>query len=291
MGSWAFTFGPNAAQPKSLPEVAQRLARAGFDGIELCGFPPHVTLERYHTPGARQELRRLLEDLGLGVSGYSADFTSVTPTDPANRQEYLDLFRRQAEQAREIGSPSLRFDTMTAPGCLPDSDYQATLHRLADLWRDCADFARDAQVVMLWEFEPGFIFNKPSEVVGLHQKVGHPWFQVLFDTAHAYMSAVVGSRHHEKAETLGGGVGEFLDLLHDAVGGVHFVDSDGSLWADDTSMHLVPGKGVIPFPELVPKLIALPHVDWWCVDLSFHPDAWNLVEESLSATRALIGQS
>lgn len=289
MGAWAFTFGPYASHPIPLPRVAQRLAAAGFAGIELCGYPPHVTLESHSTPQARGELKTLLSDLGLGISGYSADFTSVSPVDPDGRIEYVDLFKRQIELCHAVGSPSLRFDTMTAPGCLPDSEYHAAFHRLADLWRDCADLARQAQVTMLWEFEPGFVFNKPSEVVQMHEKVGHPWFQVLFDTAHAYMSSVAGARQHGQRELLEGGVAEFLDLLHGSVGGVHIVDSDGSLHADDTSMHLLPGEGHIPFGLLIPKLLALPHVDWWCVDLSFNPRAWEKVEDALAATRKLIG--
>lgn len=288
MGSWAFTFGPSATDPKPFPAVARRLAEAGYEGIEICGFPPHITLNHYSSKAARAELARMLSGLGLGVSGYSADFTTTNPIDPTNRQEYLDLFARLVELCSDIGSPSIRFDTMTAPGCLPDAEYHTSFHRLADLWRDCADIARQAQVLMLWEFEPGFVFNKPSEVVEMHEKVGHPWFQILFDTAHAYMSAVAGARQHGQREILEGGLPEFLDLLHGSIGGVHIVDSDGSLWADDTSTHLVPGEGHIPFQPLVPKLLALPHVEWWCVDLSFNPDAWNLIDQSLAATKTIL---
>lgn len=288
MGSWAFTFGPNASDPRPFPEVAQRLANAGYDGIEICGFPPHVTLESYPTAASRKELSRFLDGLGLGISGYSADFTTTSPLDPANHEEYLDLFRRLTELCHDIGSPSIRFDTMTAPGCLPDSEYNAGFHRLADLWRDCADIAREAEVTMLWEFEPGFVFNKPSEVLGMHEKVGHPWFRVLFDTAHAYMSAIVGARQHGSAELLEGGLTELIDMLHGAIGGVHIVDSDGTLWADDTSTHLIPGEGLVPFGEITPKLLALPHVKWWCVDLSFHPGAWDRIEASRRAALQIL---
>ena len=53
MGAWSFAFGPYAANPKSLEEIALRLAKAGYDGIELSGFPPHVTPEKYSSPAAR----------------------------------------------------------------------------------------------------------------------------------------------------------------------------------------------------------------------------------------------
>ena len=133
-----------------------------------------------------------------------------------NRQAYLDQFRRLVDLAADLGSPMLRLDTFSAPGSIPDEDYHTAFHRLADVWRDCAELARQAQVRMVWEFEPGFVFNKPSEVFELHERVGHPWFQLLFDTAHAYMCGVVGSRQHGQREVLEGGVVELLDKLEQA---------------------------------------------------------------------------
>ena len=74
MGSWAFSFGPFASHPIPLLEIAKALASAGYDGIELGGYPPHVTLETYASMGSRRELKKTLDDLGLAVSGYAADF-------------------------------------------------------------------------------------------------------------------------------------------------------------------------------------------------------------------------
>lgn len=288
MGSWSFTFGPYSAEPKPLEEVARRLASAGYDGIELNGYPPHVTLERYPGPPARAGLRAMLADLGLGISGYSSDLGAHSPTVPGNRKGYLEEFRRQVELCHDIGSPMIRVDSSTAPGSVPDEDYDACFHRLAELWRDCADEARQAGVLMAWEFEPGFIFNKPSEVVRLHELVGHPWFRVLFDTAHAYMCAVEGARQHGPRERLEGGVEELLGLLHGAIGAVHVIDSDGTLFSDETSTHVPLGQGLIPWATVAPKLLAVPRIEWWCVDHCFCSNAWEMVEENLKSARALL---
>lgn len=287
MGAWSFAFGPYAADPKPLDEIAQRLAKAGYDGIELSGFPPHVTPEKYDTPAARSELRRFLADLGLGISGYSADLGAINPTTAENHTAYVDQFKQLLELCAEIGSPMIRFDTGTAPGSISDADYLTAFYRLADVWRECADHARHAGVLMAWEFEPGFIFNNPAEVVGLHQRVGHPWFQILFDTAHAYMSAVVGARQHGKRQVLEGGVAEFLTLLHGSIGAIHVIDSDGSLYMDETSTHIPLGQGHIVWETLAPKLRAVSNVDWWCADLCFYPNAWELVDDNLRAARAM----
>lgn len=287
MGSWSFAFGPYAAEPRPLEEVARRLAGAGYDGIELNGYPPHVTLERYGTPAARAELRRFLEELGLGISGYSADLSAWNPAIEENRNAYLDRFRRLVELCYDLGSPMIRVDTGTAPGVMPDREYHLAFRRVADLWRDCAEEARQARVVMAWEFEPGFVFNKPSEVAAMYEQVGHPWFRILFDTAHAYMCAVAGARQHGRKETLEGGVAAFIEKLGEAIGAVHVIDSDGTLYEEDTSRHVPIGQGRVPWRYVAPALAALPRVEWWCADLCFYPGAWEMVEENLRAAREL----
>jgi sugar phosphate isomerase/epimerase len=288
MGAWSFTFGPHAAAPKPLAAICERLSQAGYDGIELCGFPPHVTLDAYPAAGERAQLRRLLADCDLGVSGYSADLTSVNPLVAGNRDRYLALFCRLLDLCADIGSPSIRIDTVAAPGSLGDEEYHQAFHRLGDLWRDCAGFARQAGVFIVWEFEPGFVFNKPSEVVALHDRVGHPCFQILFDTTHAYLCSVIGARQHGRREVLEGGVCEFLDLLKGRIGGVHVIDTDGTLYGDETSMHRPFHAGVIPWRVVIPKMLAVCPVEWWCIDLCFCPDAWDLIIPSLADLKQLI---
>ncbi len=232
LGSWAFSFGPFADNPIPFEKTVKRLSDAGYDGIEICGFPPHVTLDQYPTKESRQKLVRFLQDNRLGVSGYAADFTGVNPVVAGNKQKYLDLFRRNVEMCADIGSPNIRVDSIAAPGSIEDRDYQAAFDRLADVWRDAAGIAQQGGIRMVWEFEPGFAFNKPSEVIAMHQAIGHPNFWVMFDTSHAYMCAVVGARQHGAKETLPGGVSEFLDKLRGRIGSIHLIDSDGTLHGD-----------------------------------------------------------
>lgn len=291
MGTWAFSFGPYAGHPVPLRTIAEHLARIGYDGVELGGFPPHVTLEAYSTAAERQGLRALLRDLGLGVSGYSADFSSVNPTAPGNQQRYAELFKRQLELAVELESPMIRVDTVAAPGSLDDDGYHAALYRVADIWRGCAELAHAAQVRIAWEFEPGFVFNKPSEAVTMHDRVGHPAFQLLFDTCHAYMTAVAGARHHKRKELLDGGVEELLELLDGRIGAVHVIDSDGTLHSGETSTHRPLGEGLIVWDHVAPRLLAIPHIEWWCVDLCFWPGAWELAASSLGFVRKLAQKS
>lgn len=280
LGTWAFSFGPFADDPIPFAKVIARLSQAGYDGVEVCGFPPHVTLENYPDAGSRRELARLIEDHGLGISGYAADFSTINPTVEGNRARYLDLFRRNVELAADIGSPSIRVDTVAAPGSVRNRDYQATFDRIADTFREAAGIAAEAGVRTVWEFEPGFLFNKPSEILSMHAQVGHPNFRILFDTTHAYMCSVVGARQHGAREVLPGGVPELLARLRGRIGAVHIIDSDGTLYGEETSTHRPFGEGLIDFPAIAPTLAGIPDVEWWCIDLSFQRRAWELVEPS-----------
>ena len=261
---------------------------AGYDGVEVCGFPPHVTLEAYPTTASRRELVRFLQDLNLGVSGYAADFSTINPTVLGNRDRYLDLFRRNVQMCVDIGSPSIRVDTVAAPGSVRNRDYQATFDRLADLWREAAGIAREAGIPMVWEFEPGFLFNKPSEVLSMHQQVAHPNFGILFDTTHAYTCAVFGPRQHGAREVLQGGLHEMLAKLDGRIGAVHVIDSDGTLYGDETSAHLPFGAGSLDFPALAPGLLAIPGIEWWCIDLCFWARALDLIEIGRASCRVRV---
>lgn len=285
-GSWALVFGPYSRNPIPFPAAAERVSKAGYDGIEIAGYPPHITLEDYPSSETRRPIRQMLRDLGLAVSGYAPDFTAVNPTVEGNHARYLELFRRNVEMCADLGSPRMRVDTIAAPGCIGETEYADTMNRLAALWRDAADIAAPAGLQIVWEFEPGFVFNKPSEVVELYEHVGHPAFQILFDLSHAYNCGVKGSRQQGERETLPS-VAAFLDLLSGRVGHIHVNDTDGTLYGEETSRHCPFGKGVIQFNDLKPKLKTVPGVNWWCVDLAFWPGNLDLMESSLAFVRKL----
>jgi sugar phosphate isomerase/epimerase len=285
LGSWACSFGPYASHPVSFEDLARRLAAAGYDGVEICGFPPHVTIESHASTASRGELRSLLSGLGLGISGYAADFSTVNPVMKGNRERYLDLAKRFVDLCAAIGSPSFRVDTGSAPGSISEEEYPDAAARLADIWRETATFAGSAGVKVLWEFEPAFAFNKPGEIRDLHRRVGHKNFSILFDTAHAYMTSVAGARQHGVRETLKGGPAELLASLGPAVGAVHLNDADGTLYEDETSTHCPFGEGVIDFNQLAPRIKSLQGVTWLCIDLCFVENSWELIGPSLAWVR------
>ena len=78
------------------------------------------------------------------------------------------------------------------------------------VWKQCAREAADKGVYVTWEFEPGFAFNKPSDIIRIADEVNDDNFGVQFDTCHAHMCAAVGARQPGQKETLPGGALELV---------------------------------------------------------------------------------
>ena len=143
---------------------------------------------------------------------------------------------------------------------------------MAKAWHQAAAVCQQAGVKLVWEFEPGFWLNKPSEVFNIVETVDHDNFKVLFDTSHAYMCAVVGVRQQGEKEVLSGGVVEFAKKLSGHIGHFHLIDSDGSLHNDETSTHTPFGEGNINFVKVISSMKnEVDQLPYWCFDFCFCP--------------------
>jgi len=285
IGSWAYAFGPYESNPVPFDTVVRQLGAYGFDGIEVGAFRPHVHPDDYPMKAGRDKLKNLIRANGLEISGMAADFWAYPGpgTDEAQKNDsYIKLFKKNLQLALDLGAPALRVDCVNGPDGIPGVERQAAFERIVNLWRKCAGMAEDFGVKLIWEFEPGFLFNKPSEVANLVKTVDHPNFSVLFDTCHAYMCAVVGARQPGQKETLAGGVAEFARMLKGHIGHVHLIDSDGTLHGNETSTHRPFGEGKIDFDEALTAIIRDAEFTgkWWTIDLCFWPEAWEVTRKA-----------
>ena len=274
IGAWAYIWGGYEEAPVPLPTVVKRLQELDFDGVELAADPPHLDPEEYDTQAKRLELKKLLDDHGLEVSALSGNFDRVPPA-LAKPTDYIEAVKTSLDLCHDLDIPKLRIDTRSPPTEIPGGmDYETCFWRVAQVWNRAAQVCANEGVQLVWEFEPGFLFNKPSEVMRMVYGVDHPNFTVLFDSCHAHMCAVVGARQLGEKETLPGGVVQFTHMLTGKIGHVHFIDSDGTLHDDDTSTHAPFGQGVLNFGEIIRALEAAGYADeWWPIDLCFWPKA------------------
>lgn len=285
IGSWAYSIGPYEKNPVPFETVVAKLQELKFDGVELGGFPPHPNPDDCPDAASRDRVKRLVADAGLEFSGLAANLWMHKIISVEDNKPFLDEFDKNCTFCKDMGITTIRVDTLEPPTIVETVDYNLAKDRVINSFKACAKRAADDGLNVCWEFEPGFAFNKPSEVLEIIDAVGEPNFGALYDTCHANMVAKVGSRQVGEKETLRGGALELLQKLKGKITHVHLIDSDDQCHKDadgndETSAHPPFGDGHLDFDELTPALLecGIPH-DWWCVDLCFWPDAWEATEK------------
>jgi len=276
IGGWAYIWGGYKEGPIPLKKVVGKLSDLGFDGIEMAAFPPHL---EPNTKEKRREVKKLLDDYGLEVSGLAAPFPSPATS---KKDDYIDAVKSNLEICNDLDIPKLRVDTADPPTGIPGGmDYETCFSKIAEVWNSAADVCMKNNVKLIWEFEPSFLFNKPAEVVRMVYKVDHPNFSILFDSCHGYMCAVVGARQLGEKETLPGGVVQFAYMLTGKIGHIHLIDSDGTLHDGETSTHAPLGTGLLDFDKIIPAILEAGYTDeWWTIDLCFWPKALDVTEDN-----------
>jgi sugar phosphate isomerase/epimerase len=292
IGSWAYIF--NQEKPTNdFHQVLHMLQDLGYDGVELGSFGVHPTPWSHPTRASRQQLKKEVADHGLEFSGIAVDLWGFHKPGPSildeNPTPYMAAFLGFTAFAADLGIKTIRVDAVEPPNFFETDEgkkigYKAGMDRIVNVWDKCSKMAADYGLRVTFEFEPGFVFNKPSEVLQIVDAVrarGNPNFGVLFDTCHAHMCASVGANQAGQKETLPGGEMELLQKLKGKITHVHLIDSDGSLNEHHTSTHNPFGTGKLNFDKLIPALndAGVPN-DWWCVDLCFWPNAWDVTADS-----------
>jgi sugar phosphate isomerase/epimerase len=291
IGTWAYCVGPYFDKPIPFPEVVTGLKKLGFDGLELGAFFSHPNPENHPTLESRKALKSLVEDSGLTFSGIATDMWDY-PNHPSHLADatdggaaYLAMVKKNLEFTRDLGITLFRVDTVQPPDILGTPEKPATIEKqqamdnVVKSWQQVCKMAADMGILVTWEFEPGFVFNRPSDIVSVVNAVGAKNFGAMYDTCHAYMCSVVGARQTGGAPEKTG----MLDLaqkLRGKINAIQIIDCDGQLNEHGTSTHKVFGTGLIDFPPVMKELVAnsgCPH-DWWTIDLCFEDGAWPKTE-------------
>jgi len=280
IGTWAYSIGPYAENPVPWDTVLRKLKELHFDGVELGAFGEHPNPDNHPSKEDRQRLKQQVADAGLAFSGLVPNLWGEKLINTDDPSGYLKEFRRGLEFAVDLGIKGLRVDAVQPPTIFDEVDAETARKRVVSTWKQCSKEAAEHGCYVTWEFEPGFAFNKPSDVLRIVDEVNEDNFGTEFDTCHAHMVAAVGARQPGEKETLPGGALELAQKLRGKINHIHIIDSDGTLHDDETSTHAPIGDGLLNFDELLPELnrSGVQH-DWWTIDLCFWPDAWVVTEK------------
>lgn len=238
-----FSFSTNAFIRHSVFDAVEKIASAGYEGVELLADIPHLYVPALKSRDIKR-LRETVTRLGLTVSnlnantvrGYSGSGSvnpmfepCLTDPDPEVRAWRVDYTRRCIEVARELGCGNV---SVTSGPVQPESTPEEGVEFLRGALREIAAHAEEEGVRVGIEYEPGLLIESGSELSCLINEIGSPMIGANLDMGHSHV--------------LGEDPEATLDLLDGRVFHVHLEDIKGG-----RHRHLIPGTGEMDFAFLL----------------------------------------
>ncbi|GGH42049.1 protein FrlC [Cribrihabitans marinus] len=183
--TWVYSSFPVWVPAYPLDEVIKRLARIGYDGIEIGAAAPHAYPD-YISPERRREIRKLLDDTGIACSsmlpapGGGAGF-NVASADQAERDAAIDQYKKVADLCREWGAPTLMY--VAGWQAFGTSRPKAWEYSRAALEK-IADYANDLIIAVEPTSADSNLVDSCDDVIQMMDEVDRPNVGAMFDTFH-----------------------------------------------------------------------------------------------------------
>ena len=260
-------FSTNAYTEFPLPEAIRRVARHGYEGVELLGDEPHAFFPWFDDDDLA-DVREALAETGLSVSNVNANTAtgyyedappssffdpSVASGDVDDRTWRVEYTKRAVDLAAATDAPAVCLATgRPLPGTPPEQAHEHLRESLAEI----LDYAEDAGVRVGIEYEPELLVENTDEVLALLDDVGRDSLGVNLDVGHA---AVYGEDPAEAIRRCGG-----------HITGVHVEDIVGG--RRGKHYHRIPGEGDLDFAAVFDALEDVGYDGFATLELYTYPD-------------------
>lgn len=181
MGRFRYAYNSFSYYGEEIGRSIERVARLGYDAIELVGEP-----DQYDAP----RVRRLAADAGIAVSSISSMYTAerdLCNPDPDRRRQAVDYVRAVADLAAATGAATI----IVAPSAVMKT---APLAAHADEWnwasesiRAGGEYAASVGVDVAlepWNRYETYFLNRLEQAIELWRAVGLENGGVMADTFH-----------------------------------------------------------------------------------------------------------
>ncbi len=247
-------FSSNAFKKTSLEEALDIIGHVGYSGIEIMVDVPHAYPP--HMPAARvADLKAKIAAYRMEVSNLNA-FTLFAigdtyhptwiETDPIRRGQRIEHTANAIALAKDLGAKTI---SLQPGGPLLTEDRQAALNLYQEGLERVLDMAKQADILLMVEPEPGLLIQTSDECVAFLKQVNHPNLKMNCDLGHFYCVGEDPARVvREHAQW---------------IGHVHLED----IAANRVHQHLIPGRGAMNFPDIFAALKAINWQKWVTVEL------------------------
>ncbi len=235
-GSWAVNYPDRAASwdsPWGADVAAATCAREGIRAIEI----NYSVLEALE-PAGQQATFAMLSAVGTRVISMHAPFNepcSLEHPDRGKRLAAVDRVLRCLRTCSDSGVGRL----VVHPSNRTSEDARVIADNLRRTFDDLLPAAETAGVTLCLENMPPYhaFGSGPGDVVSVLERYNHPRLRAVYDSGHAQMA-------HAAVE--------IFEAMRPYIAHVHLHDNNG-----DRDLHLPPGYGTVPWPDLMPRLLRL----------------------------------
>jgi protein FrlC len=272
--TWVYSSFPIWVPAYPIEETIRRIARIGYDGIEIGAAAPHA-YPAYTSAERRREIKHVLDDNNIVVSamlpapGGGPGFNVASPT-PEERRNAIEQYKDVAQLCSDLGGNTLLYVAgWQIFGTTREQAWEWSRDALAEI----APVAADLGVTIAVEPTPtdSNLIESADDAVELAQEVGAPNVKTMFDTIHVY--------YRNEAPT------DYVSRMGDLLHYVHLSDID----------RLAPGQGRGDFIGLIEALKDTGYDGFLSMEIGFNRrdieadkvarDAFTYIKPLLGTTR------
>ena len=232
------------------------VANAGFDGVELWMRDIQAYLEK---GGKAEQLKRKLEDRGLILENIIG-FSKWCSDDPEERKKAMEQLREEMMIIAQMGGKFI-----AAPVQGIESLDRNKYDDYAERYNAILNLGDETGVTPILELWGMGALNKVSDCAQIAIATGHPKATMLLDFYHVYR----GGNDWDTVDLLNG---NRLPVIH-----INDYPSSPSYELLKDSDRVLPGEGVCPFNELIPKLYNAGFRGGFSVEL-FNKEYWETMD-------------
>ncbi len=247
--TWAYSSFPVWVPSYTLDEAIRRIARIGYDGIEIGCAAPHAWPA--HLGGERRrQLRALMKDQGLEpvsllpAPGGGPGNNPTSPL-PEERAATIAHYKEVVDLAADLGASRVLYIAgWRVFGTRQPAAWDWSVQALTAIALHAA--TRGVTIVVEPTAADSNLVETAGDALQLRAQSGQPNVKVMFDTYHALHRSEVSSDYvYEMAEHLG----------H-----VHLADTD----------RLPPGEGEVHWPSVLQALKDVKYDGFLTMEIGFN---------------------
>jgi len=178
-------YGTYAMPMVPLEEALPMVKAIGYDGLELAIGPKHNSMPDRFSPAQRQQLKKMLSELNLGVPSLFV-LRSVLTDSPEVHKETLRLIRQVVQLGRDLDIGSCPVISMGIGGRSALWEEQRT--QLVKLLEDYANITAEEEIILALEPHANAAVDRTARAIWLMETLDNPSIRLHFDIVHFFLA-------------------------------------------------------------------------------------------------------